>query len=95
MSLYILAENKGKPALECINESKAMTYGHKADLFVLDLSFLGWALLTCITFGIAGIWIMPYIQATMVNAYQSLKLIALAPQEPITNTTADTNTAEN
>ena len=95
MSLYILAENKGKPALECINESKAMTCGHKADLFVLDLSFLGWALLTCITFGIAGIWIMPYIQATMVNAYQSLKLIALAPQEPITNTTADTNTAEN
>ena len=41
MSLYILAENKGKPALECINESKAMTKGHKFDLFVLGLSFLG------------------------------------------------------
>lgn len=73
MSFYILAENKGKPALECINESKAMTQGHKGELFVLSLSFIGWLMLVGITFGIAGIWVTPYMQATMVNAYQSLK----------------------
>lgn len=73
MSMYILAENKGKPALECINESKAMTNGHKADLFVLGLSFIGWALLGAITFGIAYIWILPYMNATYANAYHSLK----------------------
>ncbi len=73
MSLYILAENKGKPALECIHESKAMTEGHKMDLFVLELSFIGWALLGVITFGIALIWVLPYIQATYVNVYNSLK----------------------
>ena len=72
-SFYILAENKGKPALECINESKAMTEGHKMDLFVLGLSFIGWALLCIITFGIAYIWVGPYMQATFVNAYNSLK----------------------
>ena len=33
MSMFILAENKGKSALECINESKQMTEGHKAELF--------------------------------------------------------------
>ena len=73
MSMYILAENKGKPALECINESKAMTDGHKMDLFVLGLSFIGWALLGGITFGIAYIWVLPYMNATYANAYNSLK----------------------
>ncbi len=80
MSTYILAENKGKPALECINESKAMTEGHKMDLFVLELSFLGWALLCVITLGIAGIWVVPYMNATYVNAYNSLKPVV---EEPI------------
>lgn len=78
MSMYILAENKGKPALECISESKAMTDGHKMDLFVLGLSFIGWALLGSITFGIAFIWIVPYMQATYANAYNSLKPTASA-----------------
>lgn len=73
MSMYILAENKGKAALECINESKSMTNGHKMELFVLGLSFIGWALLGCITFGIAFIWVMPYMNATYANAYNSLK----------------------
>lgn len=73
MSLYILAENKGKSARECIRESMIMTEGYKMDLFVLDLSFIGWALVTAITFGLAGIWVVPYMQATKVNAYRFLK----------------------
>lgn len=73
MSMYILAENKGKPALECIAESKAMTNGYKWELFVLGLSFIGWILLGAITFGIAFIWIMPYMQATYAAAYGYLK----------------------
>lgn len=73
MSMYILAENKGKSARECIAESKAMTEGHKMELFVLSLSFIGWALLCVITFGIALIWVIPYMQATLTNAYYSLK----------------------
>ena len=73
MATYILAENKGKSARECIDESKAMTNGHKMDLFVLSLSFIGWMLLCGITFGIAYIWVGPYMQATLTNAYKSLK----------------------
>ena len=75
MSMYILAENQGKAALECINESKLMTNGYKMDLFVLSLSFIGWALLGVITFGIAFIWVIPYINATYANAYNSLKSV--------------------
>ncbi len=73
MSMYVLAENKGKSARECINESKAMTNGHKMDLFVLGLSFIGWILLVYITFGIALIWVYPYMLTTYANAYNSLK----------------------
>jgi len=82
MATYILAENKGKPALECINESKAMTNGHKMDLFVLGLSFIGWGLLCVITLGIAGIWVVPYMQATYTNAYNSLKPVVVEA-EPV------------
>ena len=79
MSMYILAENKGMGALECINESKAMTDGHKWELFVLQLSFIGWFLLGCITFGIAYIWVVPYMNATFANAYESLKPVVVSP----------------
>ncbi len=79
MSLYILAENREKPALECISESKQMTYGHKADLFVLDLSFFWWHLLGTITFGIAYIYVVPYISATYTNVYYSLKPVTAPP----------------
>lgn len=81
MSTYILAENKGKPALECIRESMDMTDGHKMDLFELNVSFIGWILLCIITFGIAAIWVGPYMQATFVNAYNSLKpAVAASPE---------------
>jgi uncharacterized membrane protein len=79
MSLYILAENKGMSAKECIERSKQMTDGHKMDLFVLMLSFIGWAFVGAITLGIAYIWITPYMQTTLVNAYNSLKPVAAEP----------------
>lgn len=79
MAMYVLAENKGMPALEAIKKSKEMMHGHKMDLFVLGLSFIGWILLVMITFGIAGIWAIPYMETTMVNFYNKIK-----PQEAIT-----------
>ena len=79
MSMYILADNPGNPALECINESKAMTDGKKMDLFVLYLSFIGWGLLCIVTFGIAAIWVVPYMQATYTNVYESIRPITVAP----------------
>lgn len=78
-AFYILAENKGKSARECIRESMEMTNGHKGELFVLGLSFIGWLLLCGITFGIAYIWVGPYMQATFTNAYKLLKGENVAP----------------
>ena len=72
-TMAIIAENRGVGALEAINRSKVMMEGHKADLFVLCLSFIGWLLLGAVTFGIAYIWVGPYIQATLVNFYNDIK----------------------
>ena len=89
MSMYILAENKGKSARECIKESIAMTNGHKGELFVLSLSFIGWILLGYITLGIAYIWVAPYMQATFVNAYNSLKPAATVEAAPVEEAPAE------
>ena len=105
MSMYILAENKGKPALECLKESQKMTNGHKMELFVLGLSFIGWALLCGITFGIAYIWVYPYMNATYANAYALLRgepevAVDEIPAEPVVEeavveeTPAEETTAE-
>lgn len=72
-SMYILAENPGIGAREALKRSSEMMDGHKMELFVLSLSFLGWILLTGVTFGIAGIWVIPYMQATQINFYNSIK----------------------
>ena len=73
MSMYILAENKGMSARECIKRSQEMTNGHKMELFVLYLSFLGWAILGAFTFGLLYIWLVPYMNATITNYYDRLR----------------------
>lgn len=73
MAPYILAENPDMTANEAITRSKEITMGHKGDLFVMDLSFIGWGLLMVITFGLVGIYAGPYIALTKVNAYHALK----------------------
>jgi uncharacterized membrane protein len=73
MTVFILAENKGMPALEAITLSRKMMDGHKLDLCLLSLSFIGWLFLVMITFGIAGIWVFPYLIATTTNFYLAVK----------------------
>lgn len=73
MSWYILAENPDMTAREAITESRLIMDGHKFELFVLYLSFIPWILLSYVTFGIALIWVLPYMQLTMTNFYHNIK----------------------
>ena len=73
MSNFILADNPELTAREALAKSKEMMNGHKVDLFILYLSFIGWYLLGAITFGIAYIYIVPYFNATIANFYNSIK----------------------
>ena len=69
MAPYILANNPGMSPNECLRKSKEMTNGYKFSLFLLDLSFIGWNLLSVLTLGILSIWVNPYYQASKAYAY--------------------------
>ena len=70
---YLLAENPNLSADEAFSLSKQMTTGQKADLFVLDLSFIGWIILGLICCGIGILFVLPYPQATRAEVYLNLK----------------------
>ncbi|WP_373231038.1 DUF975 family protein [Cohnella sp.] len=69
---YILKDNPGISALEAINRSKEMMVGHKGRLFVLGLTFIGWFLLSCVTFGIGLLWLAPYFYTALGHFYNDL-----------------------
>jgi len=55
-----------------ITKSRQLMDGNKWRYFVLQLSYIGWFLLGSITFGIAYIWVIPYISMTNANFYKDL-----------------------
>lgn len=71
---YILLDNPNMSAMDAIKMSKNMMQGHKADYFVLMLSFIGWSILATLTLGIGYLWLIPYTQVTMANFYDSIKI---------------------
>ncbi|MCR5791918.1 MAG: DUF975 family protein [Lachnospiraceae bacterium] len=71
---YLLLDRPELSVSECFRVSKEMTYGHKFDLFVLELSFIGWALLSILTCGILFmLYVSPYISIANAGAYAELK----------------------
>ncbi|AXQ77953.1 DUF975 family protein [Streptococcus chenjunshii] len=76
LSTYIVKDDleQGRPmsATSAITKSRQLMDGHKWDLFVLELSFLGWQILASLTLGIGYIWLTPYISATYAAFYDDL-----------------------
>jgi len=70
---YILAENPEMPYKDALMLSEDMTYTHKMNMFILDLSFIGWYILGAIFFGIGHIFVNPYVDATKVQLYEVLR----------------------
>lgn len=67
-------------ASQAIALSCEQTNGMKLDLFVLDLSFIGWRLLSSLTFGILDIWLTPYITLSELGYYEmALPRVGAAP----------------
>lgn len=58
---------------EAIDESIKMMKGHKMELFCLDLSFIGWHILSCLTLGIGYLFLLPYITTAHAHFYYNLK----------------------
>ena len=58
---YNILTDDNITAGEAIRRSCRQTKGLKWELFLLDLSFLGWAVLAQFTFGLLHIWLTPYM----------------------------------
>ena len=69
----VCADNPEMGAWDIVKKAWAITKGHKMDIFVLGLSFIGWAILASLTLGILYIWLYPYMVVTLTLAYEKLK----------------------
>lgn len=80
MAPYILMDQPEIPATEALEKSKQMTYGHKWEIFVMQLSFIGWGILSSLTFGILSIFFTaPYMMLTMAGYYVVLRNQQVSP----------------
>lgn len=66
---YIISNESNIPWDDAIRRSRHMTDGHKWNMFVLDLSFIGWYILGALFFGIGGIFVIPYEEASFARLY--------------------------
>lgn len=70
---YLLAENPNMNPDRAFELSRIMTDGEKFEIFVLDLSFIGWYMLGALFFGIGGIFVNPYVDITNAELYDIFK----------------------
>ncbi len=59
--LYKLATDESINAIPCLKQSYKVTVGNRYQYWCLNFRFIGWALLCCVTFGIALLWVVPFI----------------------------------
>ena len=73
MTDFILKDQPELANNAAIEKSMAMMDGNKMKLFLLDLSFIGWAILCLFTFGIGFLFLQPYVQSAHAAFYEDLK----------------------
>lgn len=73
MALYIKADHPEYDAKQCIDESRKMMHGHKMQLFLLQLSFIGWMIVGTLCLGIGTLWVSAYMQTATACFYEELK----------------------
>lgn len=81
MAIYVAEDEPELKPIECIRKSEKLMKGHKMDLFILDLTFIGWLLLGIITLGIGLIFVSPYMEMAHAEFYRELTATEEAPAE--------------
>lgn len=71
---YLLADSPNMTKEDAFRISKELMDGNKLDVFVLNLSFIGWHILSTFTLGILGVfYVNPYEYATDAELFLTLK----------------------
>jgi uncharacterized membrane protein len=74
---YVMADGEYNIS-ETLKQSRKLMDGYKWDLFVFNLSFFGWIILSIITIGILSIYTIPYITVSNALYYEELKKLKAA-----------------
>ena len=72
IAYIVAADNPEISSKEAVEKSKELMTGNRSQLFILQLSFIGWAILATFTFGIGYLWLIPYIQFATIAFYKHL-----------------------
>jgi uncharacterized membrane protein len=80
MVFYLVNKEPELEAMAAIDKSKNLTRGYKADLFLLDLSYLGWYILGIFTLGILWLWVIPKHQVARVMYFEEIYLETYPPK---------------
>ena len=72
MAFYVKRDHPEYDWRMCLSESERLMEGHKMDLFILNLSFIGWAFLGVCAFGVGILWVQTYIKASEAIFYDQL-----------------------
>jgi len=72
-TFYILMDDPNISAIDAIRKSSDMMSGAKLKLFMLHLSFIGWAILTIFTAGIGQLFLIPYVFTAQAFFYEDVK----------------------
>ncbi len=70
---YLQVDDPHARIRDTFRESKRLMKGHKKQLFILAISFIGWMLLSLLSLGIAFLWVAPYINQTSAAFYLAAK----------------------
>lgn len=77
MAFYLKTEYPDWDWRRCLNESEKLTNGHKMELFILDLSFIGWYIVGSLAFGVGTLWVSSYHQLVRINYYEELTAVSV------------------
>lgn len=72
MTPYVLRDDPQIRYDAAISRSMKLMKGHKLQLFLLDLSFIGWVILSCCTLGIGFLFLLPYVNTAHAHFYEDL-----------------------
>ena len=70
---FIIRDYKELGVRDVLRMSRMMMRGHKWQLFVLELTLIGWALLCILSLGIGLLWLQPYMATSYAHFYEDVK----------------------
>jgi len=70
LSNFIIFDNLDLTCKDAVEKSQELMTGKRGKLFILQLTFIGWAILATFTLGIGYLWLLPYVQFATIAFYK-------------------------